>query len=135
MIFPLFFSNSGINKVAMVKNALLPMSLYSLLCVNEIIRYHLHIVDRSTMCKWNHKVSFTHSRHEWGNLTNFNLACFFINVIIRECNFAMGTILGKGFAQALVHTSQHLCLRHSCCDLYALVLVQNPFPRLSPWRN
>jgi hypothetical protein len=45
------FSNSGINKVAMVKNALLPMSLYSLLCVNEIIRYHLHIVDRSTMCK------------------------------------------------------------------------------------
>ena len=45
------FSNSGINKVTMVKNALLPMSLYSLLCVNEIIRYHLHIVDRSTMCK------------------------------------------------------------------------------------
>ena len=45
------FSNSGINKVAMVKNALLPMSLYSLLCVNEIIGYHLHIVDRSTMCK------------------------------------------------------------------------------------
>ena len=35
---------------------------------------------------------------------------FFINVTIRECNFAMGTILGKGFAQALVHTSQHLCL-------------------------
>jgi hypothetical protein len=24
-------------------------------------------------------------------------------------NFAMGTFLGKGFAQALVHTSQHLC--------------------------
>ena len=45
------FSNSGTNKVAMVKNALLPMSLYSLLWVNEIIRYHLHIVDRSTMCK------------------------------------------------------------------------------------
>ena len=35
---------------------------------------------------------------------------FFTNVTIRECNFAMGTILGKGFAQALVHTSQHLCL-------------------------
>ena len=45
------FSNSGINKVAMVKNPLLPMSLYSLICVNETIRYHLHIVDRSTMCK------------------------------------------------------------------------------------
>ena len=39
------FSNSGINKVAMVKNALLTMSLYYLLCVNEIIRCHLHIVD------------------------------------------------------------------------------------------
>ena len=47
----LAFSNSGIYKVAMVKNALLPMSLYSLLWVDEIIRYHLHIVDRSTMCK------------------------------------------------------------------------------------
>ena len=101
------FSNSGINKVAMVKNALLPMSLYSLLCVNEIIRYHLHIVDRSTMCKWNHKVSFTHSRHEWGNLTNFNLACFFINVTIRECNFAMGTILGKGFPEVLSQDCPH----------------------------
>ena len=112
------FSNSGINKVAMVINALLPMSLYSLLWVSEIIRYHLHI----------------HSRHELGNLTNFYLTFFFIiNVTIRDCNFAMGTILGKGFAQALVHTSQCLCLRHSCCDLYALVVVQNPFPRLSPW--
>ena len=40
------FSNSGINKVAMVKNALLPMSLYSLLWVNEIIRYHLPMVLR-----------------------------------------------------------------------------------------
>ena len=49
--YKISFSNSGINKVAMVKNALLPMSLYSLICVNEIIRYHLHIVDRSTMCK------------------------------------------------------------------------------------
>ena len=36
---------------------------------------------------------------------------------IRECNFAMGTIiLGKGFAQA-----------H---ELYARVLVVNPFPKL-----
>ena len=24
-------------------------------------------------------------------------------------------------------------LRHSCYELYALVLVENPFPRLSPW--
>ena len=48
------FSNSDINKVAMVKNALLPMSLYSLLWVNEIIRYHLHRADLSLskkLCK------------------------------------------------------------------------------------
>ena len=32
---------------------------------------------------------------------------FFINVTIRECNFAMGTILGKGFAQAQVHTNHN----------------------------
>ena len=25
--------------------------------------------------------------------------------------------------------------RHSCYELYALVLVENPFPRLSPWQN
>ena len=28
---------------------------------------------------------------------------------IRECNFGMGTISGKGFEQALMHKSQHLC--------------------------
>ena len=33
-----------------------------------------------------------------------------IGIWITMSNFAMGTILGKGFAQALVHTSQHLCL-------------------------
>ena len=58
------------------------------------------------MVKWNHKVSFTHSRyprHEWCNLTNFYCALFFINVAIRECNFAMGTISGMGFAQAHSH--------------------------------
>ena len=38
---------------------------------------------------------------------------FFINVTIRECNFAMGKMLEKGFA-------------------HALVLVQNHFPILSP---
>ena len=27
----------------------------------------------------------------------------------RECNFAMGTILGKGFPQALVHTVHSTC--------------------------
>jgi hypothetical protein len=41
---------------------------------------------------------------------NFLSPIFFINVTIRECNFAMGTISGMGFTQALVHTSQHLCL-------------------------
>ena len=43
------------------------------------------------MSKWYRKASFTHSRHEWCNLTNFYHA-FFINVTIRECNFAMGTL-------------------------------------------
>ena len=57
---------------------------------------------------------------------------FFINVTNRDCNFTIGTILGKDFAQALVHTSQHLCLQHSCCDLHALVLVQKPFPKIVP---
>ena len=84
------FSNSGINKVAMVKNALLPMSLYSLLWVNEIIRYHLHIVDRSTMCKWNHKVSFTHSRHEWCNLTDFYLAFFLLMSLLENATSPWG---------------------------------------------
>jgi hypothetical protein len=42
--------------------------------------------------------------------------------IIGEYNFAVGTIiLEKGFAQALMPS--------------ALVLEQNPFPKLSPWQN
>ena len=100
-------------------------------------RHHLPICSRllSTLIKWNYKVSFNHSRNEWCNLTNFYHAFLFINFPIRECNFTMETILEKGFAQALAHTSQHLCFRHSCCDLYALVLVQNPLPRSSPWQN
>ena len=65
----------------------------------------------------------------------WNISWSFYLHFTRMSNFTMGTILGKGFAQALMHTSQHLCLWHSCCDLYALVLVQNPFPRLSPWWN
>ena len=128
------FSNSGINKVAMVKNALLPMSLYSLLCVNEIIRYHLHIVDRSTMCKWNHKVSFTHSRHEWCNLTNFYLAFFLLMSLLENATSPWGQSWER-----VLH--KHSCIHHSTCAfgtravMYALVLVQNPFPRLSPWRS
>ena len=39
------FSNSGIIKVAMVKNSLLSMSFFCLLWVNEIIGCHLPIVD------------------------------------------------------------------------------------------
>ena len=30
----------------------------------------------------------------------------FINAAIRKCNFAMETNFGKGFAEALMHTSQ-----------------------------
>ena len=102
------FSNSGINKVAMVKNALLPMSLYSLICVNEIIRYHLHIVDRSTMCKWNHKVSFTHSRHEWCNLTNFYLAFFLLMSLLENATSPWGQSWER-----VLH--KHSCIHHSTC--------------------
>ena len=45
-------------------------------------------------------------------------------------NFAMGTILGKGFAQAQVPKARVLP------TVYARVLEQNPFPKLlSPWQN
>ena len=84
-------------------------------------------------------------------------------------NFAMGTILGKGFPQAQVHTVHstsaesppivditycnllvenatspwgqswerifHKPLVHTVHSTRALVLVENLFPRLSPWRN
>ena len=38
----------------------------------------------------------------------------------RECNFTMGTILGKGFAQALVHTVNSTCA------------WAKPFPKIVP---
>ena len=59
------------------------------------------------------------------------LAFFFINVTIRECNFAMGTILGKGLAQAQVHTNHSTSAEGISAVMYARVLVQNSFPRLS----
>ena len=48
---------------------------------------------------------------------------------IRECNFTIETNFGKDSAQALMPSA--LVLN----ELYALVLVENPFPKLSPWRN
>jgi hypothetical protein len=72
MKYKIPFSNSGINKVAIVNFAIYVFitkktcqnaTCISLLWINEIIRYHLPIVDLSTMGKCNHKVSFTHSRH------------------------------------------------------------------------
>ena len=50
-------------------------------------------------------------------------------------NFTMGTILGKGFAQAQVHTNHSTSAEGTSAVMYARVLVQNPFPRLSPWRS
>ena len=50
-------------------------------------------------------------------------------------NFAMGTILGKSFAQAQVHTNHSTSAEGTSAVMYARVLVQNPFPRLSPWRS
>ena len=43
-------------------------------------------------------------------------------------NFAMGTILGKDFAQARVHTNHSTCAFGTRAVMYAQVLVQNPFP-------
>ena len=60
---------------------------------------------------------------------------FFINVTIRECNFTMGTMLGKGFAQAQVHANHSTSAEGTSAVMYALLLVQNPFPILFPWRN
>ena len=52
------------------------------------------------------------------------LSCIFIKVtIIRECNFAMGTTSGNGFAQALMLTSQHEC------TVFTFV---KPFPKIVP---
>ena len=53
----------------------------------------------------------------------------------RLSNFTMGTILGKGFAQAQVHTNHSASAEGTSAVMYARVLVQNPFPRLSPWRS
>jgi hypothetical protein len=41
----------------------------------------------------------------------------------RECNFAMGTILGKGFPQILVHTVHSTCAECAC---------GKPFPKIVP---
>ena len=51
----------------------------------------------------------------------FLLLIFFINVTIRECNFAMGTILGKGFAQDCPHGE----IRHSRDCPYGKVLFSD----------
>ena len=45
---------------------------------------------------------------------------FLLHNASRECNFAMGTILGKDFPQALVHTD------HSTCA------CGKPFPMIVP---
>ena len=39
---------------------------------------------------------------------------------IRECNFGMGTISGKGFEQALMHKSQHLCRCKTLVSIWKL---------------
>ena len=50
----------------------------------------------------------------------------------------MGTILGKGFAQAQVHREfiAQVPKARVLSTVYARVLEQNPFPKLlSPWQN
>ena len=50
-------------------------------------------------------------------------------------NFAMGTILGKGFAQAQVHTNHSMSAEGTSAVMNLRVVVQNPFPRLTPWQS
>ena len=87
------FSNSGINKVAMVKNALLPMSLYSLLCVNEIIRCHLHIVDMNEAI-WQILISHV----------------FLLMSLLENATSPWGQSWERVF-------HKHKCRRHKCCDV------------------
>ena len=44
----------------------------------------------------------------------------------------MGTILGKGFAQAQVHTNNSMSAEGTSAMMYARVLVQNPLPKSVP---
>ena len=55
--------------------------------------------------------------------------------LVQMSNFTMGTISGMGFAQAQVHTNHSTSAEGTSAVMYARVLVQNPFPRLSPWRS
>ena len=59
------------------------------------------------MCKWNHKVSFTHSRHEWCNLTNFHLAFFLLMSLLENATLPWGQSWER-----VLH--KHSCLRHLC---------------------
>ena len=73
------FSNSDINKktckikICQIASFMSTMCKWNLmisfthsgqdlLCVNDTLWFHLHIVDLSTMCKWYLMISFTHSR-------------------------------------------------------------------------
>ena len=77
--------------------------------------YHLPIVDRSTMSKWNHKVSFTHSRHEWCNLTNFYHTFFLLTSLLENATLPWGQ-----FWERFLH-------KHSCTCACA-----KPFPKIVP---
>ena len=60
------------------------------------------------MCKWNHKVSFTHSRHEWCNLTNFYLAFFLLMSLLENATSPWGQSWER-----VLH--KHSCIHHSTC--------------------
>ena len=51
----------------------------------------------------------------------------FINVTIRECNFAMGTILGKGFAQDCPHGEIRHTLHLVLCGHLTYIRDQTTF--------
>ena len=52
---------------------------------------------------------------------------FLLHNASRECNFAMGTILGKDFPQALVHTVHSTC---ACGKPFPMIV---PMAKLDIW--
>ncbi len=62
------------------------------------------------MGKWNHKVSFTHSRHEWCNLTNFYHTFFLLMSLLENATSPWG------------QSWERVLHKHKCIQITALVI-------------
>ena len=92
-------SNSGIDKVAMMKKTFPWHYVLVYYRAMKIISYYSSIVDKSTMEEWNYSKSFPVVGIQFGKILND----YIINSsTIREYNFVMETILVKSFTQAHV---------------------------------